>query len=153
MKKQKLYPMIIVDGMCGVVKSTTTRKLSRQFTYHSLPHRWLHEDVNRHPIRHHEFEIDDCMTKEGMDINVKDMINRWQGLADLAVAFGGTYIIEGCFIHAIDRHFAGSAYNVEQTFDYFDNVSKILAKTGALFIYLRSPNVKLTLENAFNTRG
>ena len=139
--------------MCGAGKSTTTRELSLQFEYLSLPHRWVHEEISNHPIRSGEFEAGDITSAEGMDVNVKDMIGKWQRLIRAVDTFAGTYIMEGCFIHAIDRHFAYSAYGVEQTLDYFDSVSKMLAEAGMLYVYLRSPDIRATLENAFVSRG
>jgi hypothetical protein len=113
----------------------------------------MHEEINEHPIRHNEFTIGDLRTVDGMAANVDDMINRWQMLVDKIMASDETYIMEGCFIHAIDRYFDKSVYSIAQTLEYFKKVSEILLKAGTLFVYLRSEDVKATLEHVYPIRG
>ena len=153
MTKNKKGRMILIDGMCGTGKSTAAQKLSRQFALHTLPHRWMHEEIAGHPIRDGEFTLGDTKTLEGMEINTMDMLKRWQTLTETAVESGETYIIEGCFILAICRYFAESAYTVEKTLEYFARVSEILAKADALYVYLRSPDVKASLEHLYPICG
>ena len=145
--------LILIDGMCGAGKSTAAQKLSRQFESLSLPHRWMHEEIDGHPIREGEFEAGDLTTLDGMALNIEDMNKRWQHLVDTVNHFGGTYILEGCFIHAIDRYFYKSAYSAQQTLDYFDRVSNVLAQSDTLFVYLRTPDARATLANVFPIRG
>ena len=75
MSKQR-HSIILIDGMCGTGKSTTAQKLNHQFAYHSLPHRWMHEEIDGHPIREGEFEIGDLNTIEGMELNTENMFKR-----------------------------------------------------------------------------
>jgi len=145
--------IVLIDGMCGTGKSTTAQILGRQLSLHSLPYRWLHEEIAEHPIRKDEFSIGALNTQEGMNSNIQEMLNRWHLFVERVLASGEIFIIEGCFIHAIDRYFAQSACNIEQTLQYFSKVSDILLKVDTLFVYLRSQNVRKTLGHVFPIRG
>ena len=43
--------LILVTGMRGAGKSTTSKGLARQFSLNGVRCRWLHEECRRHPIR------------------------------------------------------------------------------------------------------
>lgn len=153
MKKTKKGRMILIDGMCGTEPSTVAQKLNRQFALHTLPHRWMHQEIAEHPIRDGEFTMGSTKTLEGMEINTREMLKRWQNLVDMIVESGEIYIIENCFFLSVCRYFAESAYTVEQTLEYFYHLSEILTKADTLLVYLRSPNVKESLEHAFTICG
>ena len=151
--KIKKGRMILIDGMSGAGKSTTAQKLARQLAFHYIPHRWMHEEIAAHPIRDGEFTMGDTKTLEGMEINVREMLKRWQNLTDTIVKSGQLYVIEGCFLQSIPRYFAGSTYTAEQTIDFCSRVSEILTNADTLFAYLRSPNAKATHEHVYPIRG
>jgi len=153
MNKTKKGRMILIDGMCGTGVSTVAQRLNRQFALHTLPHRWMHQEIAEHPIRDGEFTMGSTKTLEGMEINTQEMLKRWQTFVDRIRESGEIYIIENCFLLSICRYFSGSAYTVEQTLDYFSRLSEILTKADTFLVYLRSPDVKSSLENAFIING
>ena len=79
MKHSKL---ILISGMSGAGKSTTSQQLAKQYERNNIEHLWLHEEIANHPIRDGEFEIGDRLTEEGMALNIADMYERWTRLVD-----------------------------------------------------------------------
>ncbi|HCJ57512.1 MAG TPA: hypothetical protein DHV55_09250, partial [Clostridiaceae bacterium] len=70
------HQLILVDGHSTVGKSTTSKSVYKQIAYQDKIY-WLHEECEKHPIRHEEFEADDIHSLDGMELNRQVMLQKW----------------------------------------------------------------------------
>lgn len=146
--------LVIVTGMSGTGKSSTSQQLAKQYEFNSIPHRWIHEEIEDHPIRRKgEFTVDSLETEEGMAQNVVEMYARWKALADEIEQSGLVYIMEGCFYQSIIRYFFASCYSEEQIKHYYSHVLQILHKLNPTIVFLYRSDVKASFQKAFQVRG
>lgn len=146
------HQLIIVDGHSTVGKSTTSKSLYKQIAYHDKAY-WLHEECQKHPIRFEEFEEGDIHTLDGMDINRKIMLQKWEKFREEIKLSKQVCITEGCFLHSVDRYLLNSAWNEEQIKDYFHQILEIIRPLNPLIIFLYRPDMKSSFEKAFMARG
>jgi len=151
MKDSKL---VIVTGMSGTGKSSTSQQLSKQYEFNAIPCRWVHEEIDNHPIRKEgEFSIDRLDTEEGMRNNIAEMLSRWRALVDEIIKSKLVYLMEGCFYQSIIRYFFASHYTEEQIKTYYSQVLEILKPLHPTLVFLYRPQVKESFQQAFNVRG
>jgi len=150
MKKSKL---IIVAGMSGAGKSTTSQQLAKQYARNNIEHIWLHEEIANHPIRQGEFEVGSLDTEEGMAQNIVDMYERWAKLTDEIDNSSSVYIMEGCLYQNIVRYFFPSNYPLGNITAYYDRVMEIIDKLNPTVVFLYRSDVKASFEQAFAVRG
>lgn len=150
MKDSKL---IIVTGMSGAGKSTTSQQLAKQYEQNNIPCLWVHEEIAGHPIREGEFEVSDLHTAEGMEKNIRDMYERWTRLADEIEQSGLVYVMEGCLYQNIVRYFFDANYPLELITEYYDCVMQIIDRLNPTIIFVYRSDVKASFEEAFKVRG
>lgn len=153
MKDTKL---VIVTGMSGVGKSTTTQNLARLYQHNNLNNTWYHEEMEAHPIRWAnggEFRVGSLLTEEGMQQNIADIYHRWRTLLAEITGIGGTHLMEGCLFENIMRYFFKSHYTKDKIIAYYDELIKILEPANSTIIFLYRPDVEANLRKAFEVRG
>ena len=153
MKKPKL---IIVSGMSGAGKSTTSQGIARLYRQNGIHNHWYHEEMEEHPIRWAnggEFKAGDLKTEEGMTLNIEDMFERWSRFLDNISAIGGIHVMEGCLYQNIIRYFFSGGYSKEKVIIYYNKLMEILDRVDTRIIFLYSKDVRATLEKAFEVRG
>lgn len=151
MKDSKL---VIVTGMSGTGKSSISQQLAKQYELNGVPCRWIHEEIEKHPIREEgEFAVDRLDTEEGMNHNVAEMLSRWKALANKIAESDQVYVMEGCFYQSIVRYFFSSCYTEDQIKAYHSQVLEILNPLNPLLVFLYRVEVKNSLHEAFQVRG
>ncbi len=146
--------IIIVTGMSGTGKSSISQQLAKQYELNNIPCRWLHEEIENHPIRKEgEFAIDRLDTEEGMKKNITEMLSRWRALVDEIVESGRVYIMEGCFYQSIIRYFFASNYTEDQIKAYYSEVLEILKPLRPTLVFLYRSQVKESFQQAFEVPG
>ncbi|SFN25811.1 hypothetical protein [Proteiniclasticum ruminis] len=144
--------LIILDGPSTVGKSSLSKSIYHQLKerYHT---KWLHEECSDHPIGTGEFEKGDLTTAEGMEKNRKHMITKWSELAKRIQEEDTIYILEGCFLHALDRYLIGSVWTEKEIDAYFVEIGKILEPLHPFFVFLHREDLRQSFEKAFQARG
>jgi len=153
MKETKL---IIVTGMSGVGKSSTSQNIARLYKRNCIEYYRYHEEMKDHPIRWAnggEFKIGSLYTEEGMQKNIEDIYERWEKFIDYILSAGGVHVMEGCLFQNIIRYFFTGNYPKEKIIAYYDELMKVLEKANPHIIFLHHPDVKANLERAFKVRG
>jgi len=145
--------LILITGMSGSGKSTTAQQLARQFKGNGIQHLWLHEEVERHPIRDGEFTVGSLHSAEGMAANVADMYARWARLTAEIEQSGRVYVMEGCLYSNIIRYFFDADYPLEGIREFYDQVTAITASLNPTVVFLQQADVRATLQRAFQVRG
>jgi len=146
------HKLIIVDGQSTVGKSTLSKSVYKQISKHRESY-WLHEECIEHPIRHEEFKAGDLSSQEGMALNQKSMLEKWDDFRDSIEKKNQVCITEGCLLHAYDRYFAHSVWNEDQIQDYYKKVLQVIESLNPLIIFLHRPDIRASFEKAFKARG
>jgi len=139
--------LIIVCGMSGVGKSTTSQNISYQYTMNGIANEWYHEEMKDHPIRWEnggEFQFED------MNLNISDTYARWETLISNIC---GVYVMEGCLYTNILRYFFPVKYPTDKIIEYYDKLMKILESANPHIIHLYRPDVEKNYRKAFKVRG
>lgn len=146
--------LIMITGMSGTGKSSTSQQLTKQYEFNHIPCRWIHEEIENHPIRKEgEFSIDSLETEAGMAKNVTEMLSRWKALVEEIAESRLVYIMEGCFYQSIIRYLFASCYSEEQIKAYYNQVLEILKPLKPAIIFLYRAEVKKSFQQAFQVRG
>lgn len=146
------HQLILVDGHSTVGKSTTSKSVYKQIAYQDKIY-WLHEECEKHPIRHEEFEADDIHSLDGMELNRQVMLQKWGKFKEEIEQGKQVCITEGCFLHSLDRYLLNSAWNEEQIINYFQQILEIIRPLNPLIVFLYRPDIRQSFEKAFKARG
>lgn len=146
------HRLIIIDGPSTVGKSTTSKSVYRQIVSQDKAY-WVHEECENHPIRFQEFEAGNIHSIEGMELNRKDMLQKWEQFREEIQQSDKVYITEGCFLHSVDRYLLESVWDEDEVINYFLQIIEILRPLNPLIAFLHRPDIKLSFEKAFKQRG
>ena len=144
--------LIIVDGHCSVGKSSISKSVTKQIALDRDTY-WLHEECEAHPIRHQEFSFGALDTAKGMELNRIGMLKKWMDFKDSIKASGKVCVTEGCFLHAYDRYFIHSLWNLDDIVNYSSQVLERIKELNPLLIFLYRTDLRSSLEKAFIDRG
>ena len=148
--------LIIVTGMSGAGKSTTSKALAKLIEKNGHPSIWYHEEMAEHPIRWAqggEFQVGDLRTKEGMEKNLQDLFSRWETFLVEIQKKGGYHVMEGCLYQNINRYFFEANMKKEEIFAFYDQLMALLSIVDVHVVFLCPRDVRKTLMQAFETRG
>jgi len=148
--------LIIVSGMSGAGKSTTSQYISKLYKDNGIDNIWYHEEMDNHPIRWKdggEFKVADYKTEQGMGLNIKDLLTRWRVFIDTTKTSKKVHVMEGCIFQNIVRYFFPAGYKRQQIIDFYQELFQILGEIDTSLVFLYSTNPQKTLEKAFITRG
>jgi hypothetical protein len=146
------HQIILVDGQSTVGKSTTSKCVYEQIAHKDKIY-WLHEECEKHPIRHEEFKAGNIHSLDGMELNRQEMLRKWEQFSEEIKRSKKICITEGCFLHTVDRYLLESAWNEEQIIKYFLQIQEIIKPLNPLIVFLHRPEIKLSFEKAFKARG
>lgn len=146
------HKLLIIDGHSTVGKSSLSKSIYTQIANHNEVY-WLHEECENHPIRDGEFIAGDIHTMEGMELNMNLMLKKWRQLTETIQSGNKICVLEGCFLHSLDRYILQSAWNEVQICNYFNEIVNILLPLNPIVIYLYRPDIKRSFEKAFLARG
>ena len=134
--------LIIVDGSSTVGKSSVSKSVYKQI---SLGHDayWLHEQCENHPIRHNEFSFGALDTAEGMESNRIGMLKKWMMFRDSIISYRKVCITEGCFLHAYDRYFIHSLWDINDIVTYYAQVLEVINDLNPIIVFLYRPRCNL----------
>ncbi len=145
--------LILIDGMSGAGKSTTTQNLARQYRLNGIRCHWLHEEVRNHPIRDGEFTLGSLVAEEDYRRNIQEMYRRWEHLAKRILRSKSVYLMEGVLTSNIIRYFFECDYPPEKILAYYEGLFRRLAPVRPVVVHLYRPNVRATLESIYEQRG
>ena len=148
--------LIIVTGISGAGKSTTSKAISKLYTSNGIDSHWYHEEMADHPIRWAkggEFKAGDLHTEVGMKKNIEDIFDRWHKFIDSIASVGGIHVMEGCLYQNIVRYFFDAGSSDETILSYYRQLMKILDRVDFHLVFLYPKDVEKTLKAAFETRG
>ncbi len=145
--------LILIDGMSGSGKSTTTQNLARQFRLNGIRYHWLHEEIREHPIRDGEFSLGPLVTKADYQRNMADMFRRWERQVQRIRRSKSVYLMEGVLTSNIIRYFYEGDYRLEKVLEYYQELYKRMAPVRPVIVHLHRTNVRETLESIYDQRG
>jgi tRNA uridine 5-carbamoylmethylation protein Kti12 len=148
--------LIIVSGMSGAGKSTTSQYISKLYKDNGIDNIWYHEEMDNHPIRWKdggEFKVADYRTEQGMKLNIEDLLSRWRVFIESIKSSDKVHVMEGCIFQNIVRYFFPAAYKHELIKNFYHKLFEIISQVDSTFVFLYSTNPQKTLEKAFITRG
>lgn len=144
--------LVIIDGLSTVGKSTFSKYLSQTIDK-TTPSIWIHEESLKHPIRDHEFEAGDIHTLEGMEMNEREMLSRWKTFSVSMQQNEAVYVIEGCYLHTLDRYLLQCAWSHEKIVDFLQKIATILSPLQPLLVLLYREDIFASYDIEFKKRG
>ena len=145
--------LILVTGMSGAGKSTTSKGLARQVRLNGIHCRWLHEEIRNHPIRDGEFTSGSLYSELDFERNVEDMYVRWERLVKRILRSKSVYLLEGVLYDNIIRYFFVANYPPEKIVAYYERLLQIMAPLCPTVVFLYRSDVRATLEGLYPLRG
>lgn len=146
------HKLILIDGHSTVGKSTVSKSVYKQIINQDKVC-WLHEECENHPIRKGEFDAGDIHSLDGMELNRLSMLDKWKQFSEDVKGSNQICVMEGCFLHSLDRYLLQSAWDEVQIINYFNELMEIIMSLNPLIIFLYRPDIKLSFEKAFKARG
>lgn len=148
--------LIIVTGMSGSGKSTTSQEIARLYRLNGVESHWYHEEMEEHAIRWAdggEFKAVDIRTKQGMTRNIEDILDRWNRFLNRIIDVQGVHVMEGCLYQNIVRYFYDAGTSDDEIMEFYDRLMSVLERVEVHIVFLYPKDVKKTLDQAFVTRG
>lgn len=146
------HRLIIIDGPSTVGKSSVSKSVYQQIAReHSVY--WLHEECANHPIRDGEFTAGDLHTVTGMESNREQMLAKWRQFAEAIRKSNEICVLEGCFLHALDRYLLQSSWSEREIRGFYGEIIELLSDIDPLVVFLYRPNLRFSFEKAFQARG
>ena len=136
--------LILIEGMPGSGKTTTTIQLGECLQQKGFACRWYLEDDDPHPI--------DCL-----DFALKDLVNKmpalWRNFVKQVEEVKGLTIIESRLWQNTAMFMYMAEYPVSEIMKYHQLVWRELSPLSPLLVHLYQENVEDGLKRIFSDRG
>lgn len=136
--------LILIEGLPGAGKSTTTAHLGKLLQNYHFPCHWFLEDDEPHPIACLDFEIKELTEK---------MVPLWQNFTAHALPESHVTIIESRLWQNTALFMYMSENEVDDIANFNQHVYQVLAPLAPVLIYLDQDNVERALRRMYATRG
>jgi len=146
---------IFVEGINGSGKSTTATFLTKYFTEHKIPARFLPEGGRGHPLRvaaslPHPFQIWRDITADEF---VRTSLRKWQGFVNAARHSRAVTICDGLLFHGNMMDLVLLDPKPEVVQSYIKEVVSVLRDLNPVLIYLYQDDIAGALRRTAKTRG
>lgn len=148
--------LVIVCGMSGSGKSTSSKRLAQLYRQNGHDCRWYHEEMAAHPIRGvkgGEFSVAERSSTEGMRRNMDDYYRRWENFLQDLDRDPAIHVMEGCVFQNIIRYFFPNASPDSLIDEFYQKLFALLQTRPVSLVFLHCPDVEATLQAAFAQRG
>lgn len=144
-QKRKL---ILVDGLPGTGKSTTSQWLQQSFSQQCDSARWFYELARDHPLRH-----DSEIRKISGDELVFNCLRMWGDFVSFDITGYNAIIIDSGFFQKDVLYMMSQDVSEKEILAYSKNVEKLLEKFDSFLIYLSHGNTREHICETYKSRG
>ena len=136
--------LILIEGLPGAGKSTTTSRLGMALQESGIPCEWFLEDDDPHPISCLDFEIKGLPQK---------MIPLWKEFVDRNLDRPSVTILESRLWQNTSLYMLMSETGMNEILDYNHRLEQVLTPLSPALIYLDQPDVPAALHRMAAARG
>jgi hypothetical protein len=145
--------LVLIDGLPGSGKSTTSHLLSRHLEGLGQPARWYYEHEESHPIFHYPDVLEAVQLRRIRDGFFEDAVVRWRRYAETLVDRGDWGILESSFFQTAVNPMLLLHTSEPQIADYVHDVEDAIESARPIVILLRRQDVETALQEASALRG
>lgn len=142
--------IILIDGLSTTGKSTLSELVSHQITGRSVC--WFHEECESHPLA---LAVDYGLHPECREDAVKKCqmtLDAWSDFIQYVSVTDVMYIMDGCFLHELEKFYFRSVLRIEEIMTFYIQVSEMLNQIGAKLFYLQRADVAASYRKTFEYR-
>jgi thymidylate kinase len=136
--------LILIEGLPGAGKTTTTVRLGRLLQQRGFPCLWHLEEDQSHPIPCHDVQIKHLTEK---------MVPRWRAFVDAALRDPTISIIESRLWQNTALFMYMSAYPADAVLRYHQHVWQVLEPLAPVLIVLHQDDTEVALRRNYALRG
>jgi thymidylate kinase len=136
--------LILIEGLPGAGKSTTTIQLGTILNEHGIACNWFLEDAEPHPIACLDFELKGLSTK---------MVPFWTSLVNRALIDPVITIIESRLWQNTALFMYMSDFTEEEIIAYTREVWQVLTLLEPVLVFLDQVDVEKALRRMYSIRG
>jgi hypothetical protein len=130
--------LILIEGLPGSGKSSTTTHLGESLSRTGISCRWFLEEGENHPIDLLDFPLKDLSSK---------LVPLWESFVRDVQLDQSLIIMESRLWQNTSLFMYMAAYPVEEIVELQDRVSEVLAPLSPILIYLYQPDVAVGLKH------
>jgi hypothetical protein len=136
--------LILVEGLPGAGKSTTTRHIGSTLQQQGVACRWYLEEEDPHPIVCLDFEIKGLPEK---------MIPLWSSFTEQAIREPIATIIESRLWQNTALFMFMSNWEAKDILQFSQQIGQVLAPLSPLLVYLEQEDTEAALRRLYTLRG
>jgi hypothetical protein len=136
--------LVLIEGLPGAGKSTTTRHIGTTLQQQGVACRWYLEEDDPHPIACLDFEIKGLLEK---------MIPLWSSFTKHAMQEPIVTIIESRLWQNTALFMFMSNKEVEDILQFSQQIGQVLAPLSPILIYLDQDDTETALRRLYTLRG
>ena len=140
--------LIMVEGLPGSGKSTTSQYIALQLKENGLPARWFHEAEKPHPIR-----AQDVLQRDGIEEFVARCISNWQSFVDKVEGFGEITVLDAMLFQSMVGLLFGCDMHPQRITDIVLHIQEISRRLDPVLIYFRQNDVTKATRKLCDHRG
>jgi hypothetical protein len=141
--------LIIVDGLPGSGKSSTSQFICDQLQRNGEDSRWYYEEEEPHPVALTK-GLGDCGSPEEFS---QTALERWKTFTTAAMASDEIAIIESLFFQDAIFPFLMNDLDRSQILDYIHGIAEICRPLNPALVYFFQPDYAVTMRRICNQRG
>lgn len=136
--------LVLIEGLPGAGKSTTTVHLGKHIQQHGSASRWFREEDDPHPIPCLDFDLDGLPQK---------MVPLWSRFVENSLQEPILTVIESRLWQNTALYMYMNEMDVEEIVNFNQEVCRVLTPLSPVLIYLDQENTEQALRRMYAARG
>lgn len=145
--------LILVDGITGSGKSTTSQYLALQLEKNNQKVKWYHEEESNHPLEYPHGDIDELATPEEIEQFMEVVPMQWAKFAERVLQSDQVHIVESYIFQDTIRILFQNNISDQKIIKFAQKIYEIIHPLNPALIYFYQQNVKNSIDRIWAKRG
>ncbi|AUD64568.1 hypothetical protein BK011_02315 [Tenericutes bacterium MZ-XQ] len=144
--------LILIDGITGSGKSSTSQYLNQVLSENQIASIWYHEESSNHPLAY-EKDVEVFENEHEMKHFMTSIISLWASFTKKAIDSDQVHIIESHFYQDTVRILFQNLVPISMIKEFTNKIQDIIKPLNPYFIYFHEPDVHMAINTIWERRG
>lgn len=145
--------LILVDGITGSGKSTTSQYLAFQLEKNNRKVKWYHEEESNHPLEYPYGDIDELATPAEVEHFMEITLKLWNKFVERVLESDQVHIVESYIYQDTMRILFQNNFSEQEIINFAQKIYEIIRPLNPALIYFYQQNVKKSIDRIWAKRG